>query len=187
MANKPIPSPDELRQLLAYDPETGKLFWKERGPEWFRDTDGRTAQHACRNWNARYAGQEAFTPKDAHGYRIGAIKDVKYKAHRVIWALVHGAWPVGDVDHVNMDRADNRIANLREADRSQNMRNRGATRRNSTGLKGVCWDGEKKKWLAQIKLDGRNKYLGRYDTPEEAHAAYVKAATREHGEFARTR
>lgn len=187
MANKPIPSPDELRQLLAYDPETGKLFWKERGPEWFRDTDCRTAQHACKNWNARYAGREAFTSVDAHGYLIGAIQDVKYKAHRVIWAMVHGAWPDGDVDHVNSDRGDNREVNLRQADRSQNMRNRGATRRNSTGLKGVCWDGEKKKWLAQIKLDGRNKYLGRYDTPEEAHAAYVKAATREHGEFARTR
>ena len=61
MANKPIPSPEALRQLLSYDPKTGKLFWKERGPEWFRDTEGRTAQHACKNWNARYAGEEAFT------------------------------------------------------------------------------------------------------------------------------
>ena len=89
--------------------------------------------------------------------------------------------------HISSDRSDNREANLREADRSQNMRNRGATKRNSTGLKGVCWDAGKRKWLAQIKVDGRNKHLGRYDTPEEAHAAYIQAAMREHGEFARSK
>lgn len=187
MANKQIPSPEELRQLLSYDPETGKLFWKERGPEWFRDTEGRTAKHACKNWNARYAGLKAFISVDAHGYLIGAINNVKYKAHRVIWAMIHDAWPDGDVDHINSDRRDNRSANLRAADRSQNMRNRGATKRNSTGLKGVCWDAGKRKWLAQIKVNGRNKHLGRYDTPEEAHAAYVNASVRDHGEFARAK
>jgi len=186
MAKTQIPTPTELRQLLRYVPETGDLFWRERGVEWFADGVNRTAIHACRNWNARYAGSQAFTSKDAHGYLIGAIKNVKYKSHRVIWAMIYGEWPSGDVDHINSDRSDNREHNLRAASRSQNMRNRGATKSNSTGLKGVCWDAGRKKWLAQIRVDGRNKYLGRYDTPECAHLAYKSAAAKLHGDFARS-
>jgi len=185
MAKTQIPTPNELRQLLRYEPETGKLFWRERGPEWF-DRGYRSAEGNAANWNARYAGTEAFTPKDAHGYLVGAIQNVKYKSHRVIWAMVYDEWPSGDVDHINSDRSDNRQNNLRAASRSQNMRNRGATKSNSTGLKGVCWDAGRQKWLAQIRVNGRNKYLGRYDTPECAHLAYKIAAAKLHGDFARS-
>lgn len=186
MAKKPLPSPEVLRQLLRYEPDTGKLFWRERGPGWFDQGLRHTPGQKMRQWNSRYAGTEAFTSKDAHGYLVGAIFNVKYKSHRVAWAMVSGEWPTGDVDHINCDRSDNRLSNLRLATRAQNMQNRGATRRNTTGLKGVCWDSGRKKWLAQIKINGRNTYLGRHDTPEQAHAAYLRAADLEHGEFARS-
>lgn len=185
MAKRPLPSPEDLRQLLRYEPETGKLFWKERGVEWFDEGPRRSASHKCSNWNSRYAGSEAFSSKDAHGYLVGAVFNVKHKAHRVIWAMDCGEWPSGDVDHINGDRSDNRRNNLRVASRSQNMQNRGATKSNSTGLKGVCWDAERQKWLAQIKVNGRNKYLGRFDASEKAHAAYVEATKNHHGDFAR--
>lgn len=186
MAKVRVPTPSELRQLLRYEPETGKLFWRERGPEWFNQGSRHTPDQKMRQWNSRYAGTEALKSKDAHGYLVGAIHNVKYKSHRVIWAMINDEWPSGDVDHINSDRGDNRDSNLRAASRSQNMRNRGATKSNSTGLKGVCWDASRRKWLAQIRIHGRNKYLGRYDTPELAHLAYKSAATKLHGDFARS-
>jgi hypothetical protein len=89
------------------------------------------------------------------------------------------------VDHINGNGLDNRRVNLRLATRSQNQHNRGASSNNTSGFKGVTWHNGVKKWQAQIAFCGKNKYLGRYDTVEAAHAAYAEASIKYHGEFRR--
>ena len=170
---KSLPSPELLRKLLRYEPDTGKLFWKVR-PE------GRP------EWNARYAGKEAMTARDTGGYPYGQIYKRPHRAHRVIWAIVTGAWPKADIDHINGDRSDNRIENLREATRSQNCHNSGLQARNTSGFKGVHFDKRSGRWRSKIMHCGRETHLGLYETPQEAHAAYSDAASRLHGEFSRT-
>lgn len=97
-----------------------------------------------------------------------------YKAHRLVWLLAHGEWPTGEIDHVNGKRDDNRIENLRVVSRSVNMQNlRAAHLDNSTGMLGVS--PFKGKFRARIVLHGNSHPLGSFDTPEEAHAAYIKA------------
>ena len=172
MANKPLPTPEVLRQLMTYDPETGKLFWKERGPE----------QAA---WNRAWAGKETFTAPSGHGYRVGHINGSKYYAHRVAFAYVHGKWPDAHIDHINGDRADNRLSNLRPATNSENMRNMSAPRSNKSGAKGVSWSSARMKWEARIRTDAGSKFLGYFDTVHEAAEAYRRAALEFHGAFAR--
>ena len=99
--------------------------------------------------------------------------------HRAIVGELDGF----QVDHINRNGLDNRRVNLRLATRSQNQHNRVASSNNTSGFKGVTWHNGAQKWQAQIAFSGRNKYLGRYDTVEDAHAAYVEASIKYHGEF----
>ena len=92
-----------------------------------------------------------------------------------------GEWPKGHVDHINGDKLDNRLENLRDVPPATNFRNRGANRNNTTGFKGVTYDKRRKKFLAQLKVDRRHVYVGRFDTAEEAHAAYLAAVTKRVG------
>lgn len=179
MAKRPLPSAEELRQLLRYEAETGKLFWLERPRSMFE------TQRHCSVWNAKYSGKEAFTTTDNHGYRGGCIFKNTVKAHRVAMALVMGAWPTDEVDHINGVRSDNRLSNIRLATRSENMRNKKIASHNASGFKGVFWCTQRRKWRANIRADGKNIYLGHFTTPEEAHRAYIDAAEKMHGEFAR--
>lgn len=184
MADKPLPTPEVLRQLLRCDPETGKLFWRERPASMF--TDGRYP--AVRNaaaWNSRYAGVEAFTTIDNYGYHQGAIFDRLYRAHRVIWALVYGAWPTMEIDHINADKTDNRLVNLREANKSENGRNRELQANNTSGFKGVVWNRSRNRWHARITHQGRRRDLGYFHTETDAAKAYDAAAREHHGSFAR--
>lgn len=180
MANKPLPSPDILRQLMSYDPETGKLFWKERPSEWFKYP----AQ--AEKWNRHYANKEAFTPINSRGYHTGTVKGKMLLAHRIAWAITHGRWPNHFLDHINGIRSDNRLCNLREATNAENLRNRGVQNDSESGIKGVRFDRRYGRWQARITVERRQKHLGYYDTPEAAAAAYAEAARRHHGEFART-
>lgn len=180
MAIKTNPMPDELRQLLRYDPETGKLFWKERPHEMFRGGQKMSPQHACKAWNTRYAGTEAFTAIGADGYRRGAIFDKAYLAHRVIWAIIHNEWPEDGVDHVSGDRRDNRPGNLRAATNEVNSRNQKRREDNSSGATGVYRSRSGKKWYAQVKVNYRVVHVGTFDSFDAAVAAR-KLAEREHG------
>lgn len=179
VTDKRIPSPEELRKLLRYEPETGKLFWYERPRALFE-----TKRHFS-IWNVRYAGKEAFTAIDRNGYKYGSIHGVLYRAHRVIWAIQTGQWPLDQVDHINRSRTDNRWFNLREATNTENCRNVSFKKTNTSGIKGVSWNTKLGRWVAQISCDRKKIHLGYYYDINDAAAAYATAAKKYHGDFSR--
>jgi len=186
MATKPLPSPEVLRQLLRYEPDTGKLFWRPRGPEWFKSDGPNGAVRAAKTWNSRYADKEAFTQKDGIGYYQSTILGKTRRAHRIIWAIFHGSHPIIQIDHINGDQSDNRVSNLRASTQRENVKNSCRQSNNKSGYKGVHWAKSNRKWVAQIRSDRVFHWLGGFDTPEEAAAAYDIAAITLHGRFART-
>lgn len=171
MADRPNIDIPLLRQLLAYDPETGALTWLKRPRELF------PTLRAWAIWNGRYAGTAALAA-NSNGARQGNIFARRTYAHRAAWALYHGAWPEGVIDHINGNPADNRIVNLRDVPQATNMRNQNERNTNTSGVTGVVpyWS----KWKAQITVDGRNINLGHFRTRDEAIVAR-KAAERRHG------
>lgn len=180
MAARILPTPEQLRELLRYEPDTGKLFWRQRPREMFN------SDRSAATWNKRFAGQQAFATKHRRGYLCGVVSYEKVLAHRAAWALHHGEWPAEQIDHVNGIKTDNRIANLRAATHAENLHNMRAHTGNPSKLKGVTFDKARGRWMARIMTDRKELNLGRFDTPEEAHAAYCAAAQKHHGEFAKT-
>jgi len=172
--SKQLPSPELLRKLLRYEPETGKLFWRERPVEMF------AAERACKSWNTRWTDKEAFTAIGKWGYCVGRIQSQGFRAHRVAWALHYGSWPEGHIDHINGVRADNRASNLRDVSRSENMRNAKIPSTNKSGILGVHWDTVNSQWRASINITGRTVNLGRYSTLPEAAKARKDAEVK-HG------
>lgn len=131
------------------------------------------------------AGTPLGTLRNRDKRRLLIIDGTRYSAHRVIWQMVTGQYPVADIDHINGDPTDNRWANLRLCDDSQNQANRRLTTKNTSGRKGVTWNKACGKWQAAIKVRGVNRHLGLFRDLDEAHAAYVAAAQKYFGEFAR--
>jgi hypothetical protein len=129
------------------------------------------------------AGDVAGTVSE--GYRQVCIDSEIHPAHRVAWMIVHGRWPGAFIDHINGDKADNRLCNLREATASENNCNRAKPNTNTSGFKGVHLHRRSGKWKAQISVGGRRRHLGLFLTPEDAHAAYVSAAKEFYGQFAK--
>lgn len=165
---KKLPPADLLRALFSYDPLTGIVVWKMR-PAYTRVVVGSEVKS-----------------KFASGYIRVTIKGSTYRLHLIIWKMVTGEDPVVEVDHWDLDKANNRWINLREASRSQNGMNIGLTKRNTSGFKGVsrvpCG-----KWKASIRYQGKLIYLGHHDTPEAAHAVYVAKSIELFGEFTRVK
>ena len=118
---------------------------------------------------------------DGRGYRHVQFEGRSHLAHRVAWLLYYGEWPSGFLDHINGNPSDNRIINLRLADVVENQHNRGKSKNNTSGFKGVS--SRRGKWQALISINGKNRYLGLFTTCEEASAAYDQAALQHHGEF----
>lgn len=176
MADKPLPTQDELRQLLDYNPDTGILTWKAR----------QASTRGQRAFNARRAGKPAFIHLGNRGYLTGRINRRLFPAHRVIFALTHGYWP-DNVDHINGSRTDNRINNLRAASHAENVRNgaRHKKRANGAKYKGVYLQKGGSGWFAQICVNRRKITLGTFKTQEDAARAYNRAAVEYHGTFAR--
>lgn len=184
MTKRSLPTPEELRQLLRYEPDTGKLYWRARPAGMF--SPGNTSVEAnCRAWNTKWADGEAFTAASDNGYLRGAINYRYFFAHRVSWAIHHGRWPKGGIDHINGCKTDNRIENLREANQSENAINSVVRVDNTSGHKGVSWKKDRQKWRARISFDGHETYLGSFDSYNDAVRAYEVAADKHHGEFAR--
>lgn len=158
-------SHEKLLSVLAYNPRTGQFLWR-----------------TTRSWRAM-AGSVAGTIH-ANWYRRIKIDGVMHAAHRLAWFYVNGVWPIAEIDHKNLSKADNRIKNLRAASRCQNQQNRLSGQRES-GLKGTYLYSPGK-WASQITANRKKMSLGYFDTPEAAHAAYIRAANNLHGQFART-
>lgn len=152
---------ERLRELLDYNPATGEFFCKtnRQGPRRPGDRAG------CTN----------------NKYWEIIIDRKKYRAHKLAWFYVYGFWPK-KLDHKNRNPLDNRISNLREASNGQNMANRGMQKNNRSGFKGVFW--YRQRWQAMISHNRKAIYLGRFPTPELAHAAYCAKAKEIYGEFA---
>lgn len=167
-------TPEYIKTILDYNPDTGIFIWKENPtypPE----------------WNTKYANKRAGCARPIGNgvlYRFIGIRKKQYFEQVLAWAYMTGAWPVLTIDHKNKDQLDNKWDNLRLATRSQNQMNRGLQSNNTSGYKGVVWHKIIKKWVARIKIDNKTKHLGCFTSPEEAFVAYCEAAKVLHGEFA---
>lgn len=151
---------ERLRELLHYDPETGVFTWR---------VGGRRARLG-----------EAAGCVETCGYLRITIDGRQYYAHRLAWLYVTGAWPADQLDHRDGDRTNNRFDNLREATHAENGQNRTTQKNNTSGFAGVHWHLGDRRWHARIRVGGRRVHLGSFDTPEEAHAAYIEAKARLH-------
>jgi len=158
MRKRPLPEQDFLAARLRYNPETGLLHWLPRTPDMCKANSKWTAEQVCAAWNSKFAGKEAFTAVSRIGYKTGCIGGQVYMASRIIWKLVHGYDPV-EIDHINRVKTDNRLINLREATRSDNCRNRGLLRNNTSGVSGVYFEKSSGLWAVEVngKRYGRRK------------------------------
>ena len=161
---KKLPEVELLRHTFSYDADSGILRWKIKP--------------------SQAVGVGDIAGNVQHGYVVVQFGGKSYKAHRLIWTMHYG--DIGDleIDHINLNRSDNRLCNLRLATKNQNQRNARARKDNKYGLKGVSLSRAHNKYKAQIQTGDGRLYLGLFDTPELAHHAYLEAAKRLHGEFA---
>ena len=174
-----------LREAMSYNPDTGLLTWKVRPIHHFKNDDRWSAQQCCDRWNTKYAGKPACVQVTEAGYLTGCIDGETVYAHIVAWAIVSGWKPVNEIDHRNLDRANNRWVNLREATRSQQMKNRRAHADSTSQFLGVSFRKDRGVWRANIFAEGKQKFLGTFKDEERAARAYDAAALLYHGDFAR--
>lgn len=162
-------TPEQIKAAVSYEPETGRFFWLPRTADWFAGDQAR-----ANTWNKKFAGKETFLSNDK-GYRRVCIFDKFIYAHRAAWAITHGYWPEGEVDHIDGNRANNRLTNLRPVTRLQNMSNFACHRAGKHP--GIRW--KNNRWLATIAKDKRSYHLGSFTNLDDAIAAR-KAAELEH-------
>jgi hypothetical protein len=175
-------SAEVVRGMLDYDPQTGALRWKMRGPETFKNFGKYTAAQTCKRWNSANAGKPAGNINQNGAVYI-RISNKRYLAHRIIWLLVTGSWPLEEIDHIDRNPSNNTWPNLRCATRSENGCNRRLHRNNTTGFRGVRFDKRKKQYFSSINVRRKNFFLGTFETPEEAYETYCVAAKKYHGTF----
>lgn len=150
----------ELRERVCYDPLTGLMTWRKS------------------NGSRAVVGGLIGT-NSSKGYLTCELDHKHFKIHRLAWLYMTGQWPNGQIDHIDGDKKNNRIANLREASNGLNKQNMRRPRRdNKTGFLGVSQDGGR--FRAEIGVEGANVYLGMFATPQAAHAAYIEAKRRLH-------
>ncbi len=145
-----------LKELLDYNPETGIFKWKFK-----RQGTQKT------DFTAGYLRKDGYV-------RICLNKN-RYMAHRLAWLYMNGMWPKGQIDHIDHNRSNNKLCNLREVSHQENHKNKGMNSNNTSGVTGVCWITRINKWASYIMIDGKNKYLGEFKKFEEAVEARKKA------------
>ena len=160
MAKKPLPLQDRLNQLLDYNPDTGLFLW-------------RSCPSQGRKWNSRCAGKPAICTENGNGYLRGIVDGVYVYAHRLAWKITYGVDPEY-IDHINGNRADNRIANLRSVSQRENARNAQRPTHNSSGVVGVHWYKAYGMWSVYIGYDPRT-HLGYFHDLDEAIAVRINA------------
>lgn len=146
-----LPSKEALNDLFYYTPDTGLLIWKKEGSR------------------KKVLGKEAGTAH-SDGYRAVGINYAVYLVHRVIWKMITGEEP-DEIDHIDGNRSNNRLVNLRSVGRKENKKNIKKPSNNTSGVIGVCFDASRNKWLAHIKVNQKFINLGYFDTFEAAVAA----------------
>lgn len=156
---------DLLREIYNYEPDSGKITRRVNRGKW-------------------KSGSQVGTI-GKNGYRYVGINGKLYLAHRLIWLYVYGRWPVADIDHINRNRDDNRLANLREANRSENNINSKIQHNNTSGYKGAYYEKRRDYWYSEIWVNSKKIYLGSYGTAKEAGKVYEAAAKKYYGSFAR--
>jgi len=157
----------EISQDLEYCPETGVFRWKKH-------MGGRSPK----------AGEIAGTPHIAGYTQVGYKRNI-YLAHRLAWLFVHGSWPKKDLDHINGDKKDNRIRNLRECTHAENMLNRRKQKNNKVGHKNICLPRGKNQYVVRIAKHGKTHCAGYYYSLEDAIKARDAALKKVCGEFAK--
>lgn len=164
-------SAHQLREIIDYEPKTGVFLWKHRARSHFKSSN------QWKNWNGRYPETVAGS-LHVTGYRIIAIHDRLYRAHRLAWLYVYGEWPSNQIDHINGAKDDNRIENLRDVANAENAKNRRREGTSSSGRVGVTPYRRKSGghcWVARIRVDGKLKHLGYFDTKQDAILARAKS------------
>src|SRR6201996_5004855 len=149
----PLPSADELNRVFRYDANADELYWR-----------------IVPEVPARVRGKRALTAKSGSGYLFGSFRGQHMQRHRVIWKLATGLEPL-EIDHIDGDRTNNRVSNLRSVTHVENCRARGRYATNTSGITGVSWNARENKWLAYIHVDGRMKNLGLFGSKEAAATA----------------
>ncbi|UQI42704.1 HNH endonuclease [Vreelandella venusta] len=171
-------TPEIVKEFFSYEPESGVLTWKTRSIKWFK------SEGSCKRWNSIYAGKRAGSEQKHHRggyeYRCVCIFDHTYTEHKIIWMWMTGENSENHIDHKNRKANDNRWENLRLANHQTNGRNQSMPRRNSTGITGVSWHSQHKKWAARCGYNGAMHYLGYFDDLDLA-AMEVLEFRYEHG------
>ena len=152
---------ERLREIINYEPDTGFFYWK------FRRKGIRVGKKLGTN--------------NGYDYLRITVDGTSHYAHRLAWLYSYGEFPDCQIDHINGDRKDNRIANLRSVTSAENQQNKkNAQSNNKTGLLGVSWHAKAGKWQAHISVSKKHKYLGLFDNKDDAHQSYLKAKKEYH-------
>lgn len=157
-----------LRECVSYDKDTGIFYWRERPRSHFRTDRGHKV----------FLSQKAGKPVGTFNkekYLIISIDKVQYYAHRLAWLYIHGYFPSDSIDHINGDRGNNRIKNLREVTRAQNQQNLSGHKNNKTGIMGVFWCEELQSFIAYIQINKKRKHLGCFKSKADAINARLEA------------
>jgi hypothetical protein len=144
---------ENVKDFFSYEKSTGKLFWKVK-----------------RSHNA-LIGEEAGCVEKRHGYRVIRVLNHRYKAHRIVWLYVYGKWPSGIIDHINRNKTDNRVENLRDTTTQINNLNKGLSKASKTGIKNITWHTRDNRYRAAFTINGKQKHLGYFKSIEEAMSA----------------
>lgn len=158
---------DGVKEILDFDTTTGALLWRKRDASTF------TSEKHCKRWNTCFAGKEAGCVKFT-GYRHISLGGKFYQAHRLVWLHVYGSWP-DKIDHIDGDKSNNRINNLRSVTDAENSRNKPISSANTSGCVGVSFSKQSGKWYAYIKTGGKMQSLGFYADIAAAIAARKSA------------